>query len=215
MGAGLIFYVMHRNAPFLLLVSLLACHGRPSPTAAEPAAQPPSGISDSTPVRRFADSVARRPASRFVVDTTQSPEQRFLQVVIIRLGQGLDVLHDVEHITKMGSFHAAVRPVDDKWGDEMLSAFVILHSMFALDSVPGEAVRTRRIVDSLRTVASYPSPSVVWKALAEHNRRTLTIFDRLEPRLKDDGIKKLAAVLRAERLREIAAFEAEAARASR
>ncbi len=202
-----------------LLLVLAACGGRPkNPTTPPP--QPIAAVTDSNPVSRIADSLVRRPGAggtvapsgrRFAVDTTMSPDQRFVQLVAIRLGQGLDLIHDVEHRVQVGDFHAALLPLDNKWGSEQLSAFQMLHSLFGQDSVTIVAQRARRLVDSLGALGGYPAPSMVWKALAEHNRRTVAIFDVLIPQLKTEGVQKLAAALREERMREVSAFEAQAA----
>lgn len=192
------------------VAALAGCHHQSAPsTAGIPT--PVMTVTDSNPVKRVADSSMniRQRSGRFAVDTTISADQRFLQLMVVRLGEVIDLVHDVEHRVQTGPVHQAMQPLDAKWGDEQLTDYALLHSLFHADTIPHAAERVKRMADSLSGLPGYPNPRVVYRALAEHNTRTVAIMDRLVPQLRDPTVIRVAETVRQERLREVAAFETE------
>ena len=196
--------------PVLVALTAAACHrstaasGVPSPIAAVG--------SDSSAVQRAGDSLLARTRGtprRFAVDTALPPGERFLRVAIVRLGQLLDLVHDVQHRTRSGSFYDAIGPLSQKWGDEQLTFYALLHSIYRVDTIPGEAERVRRMVDSLSPLPGYPSAGMIYGAFAAHDRRTLEIVNRLAPLIADSSMLRIAHAFQQVRQEEISAFEKE------
>ncbi len=165
---------------------------------------------DSSAVQRAGDSLLARTRGaprRFTVDTTLPVGERFLRVAIVRLGQLLDLVHDVQHRTRGGSFYDAIGPLRRKWGDEQLTFYSLLHSIYRVDTIPGEAERVRRMVDSLSPLPGYPSASMIYGAFAAHDQRTLEIVNRLVPMITDTSMLRIAHAFQQVRQEEISAFE--------
>jgi hypothetical protein len=193
-----------------LLTLTAACHHAPAFTDV------PSPIaavsSDSSAVQRASDSLlarSRGTTRRFTVDTTLPSGERFLRVAVVRLGQLLDLVHDVQHRTRVGSFYDAIGPLSQKWGDEQLTFYNLLHSIYRVDTIPGEAERVRRMVDSLGPLPGYPNPAMIYGAFAAHDRRTLEIVGRLVPQIADTSMLRIAHAFQQVRQDEINAFERE------
>lgn len=196
--------------PAVVALAAAACHRSrapgdvPSPIAAVG--------SDSSAVQRAGDSLLARTRGaprRFRADTTLPPGERFLRVAIVRLGQLLDLVHDVQHRTKNGSFYDAIGPLSRKWGDEQLTFYGLLHSIYRVDTIPGEAERVRRMVDSLSPLPGYPSAGMIYGAFAAHDRRTIEIVNRLVPLITDTSMARIAHAFQQVRQEEISAFEKE------
>jgi hypothetical protein len=200
-----------RAAVFAVLTGLVGCHHQSSSTATSTGVPTPvTAVTDSNPVKRVADSsLSTRPRGRFQVDTTLTADQRFLQLMVVRLGEVIDLVHDVEHRMQTGAVHQAMQPLDAKWGEEQLTDYALLHSLFGTDTIPHATERVKRMSDSLSSLPGYPDPRVVYRALAQHNRRTVAIMDRLVPNLTDPTVKRVAEEVRLERIREAEAFEKE------
>lgn len=210
---------MHRRSalplPALLALAALmgACHHS---RAATDVPAPIAAVGkDSSAVQRAGDSLLARTRGtprRFPVDTTLPPGERFLRVAIVRLGQLLDLVHDVQHRTRGGSFYDAIGPLSRKWGDEQLTFYNLLHSIYRVDTIPGEAERVRRMVDSLSPLPGYPSAGMIYGAFAAHDRRTMEIVNRLVPLIADTSMLRIARAFQQVRQEEISAFDRETSR---
>jgi hypothetical protein len=191
----------------IVTLSLAACHRR----AASDVPAPIAAVGgDSSAVQRASDSLLARTRGtprRTPIDTTLPAGQRFLRVAIVRLGQLLDLAHDVQHRTRSGSFYDAVGPLSRKWGDEQLTYYGLLHSIYRVDTIAGEAERVRRMVDSLSPLPGYPNPGMIYGAFAAHDRRTIAIVDRLVPLIADTAMLRIAHAFQQVRQEEISAFE--------